>query len=103
MQIAMIKDEIARRGARCESNFRKARGAHRVLGGLPIDARPQGRCPRLDELHDRWLQARADLKICGQRPAQLPIAPTSPAPRMSLAFRRPVPEWPGEPLRLSGF
>ena len=102
MRIAIIKDEIARRGAPLREQLQE--GPRRLADlAASIDARRKAVPARLDELHDRWLQAGADLKICGQRPAPLPIAPTSPASRNILVFRRPVPERPGEPLRLGGF
>jgi hypothetical protein len=96
MRIAMIKDEIARRGAPLREQLQE--GPRRLADlAASIDARRKAVPPRLDELHDRWLQAGADLKICGQRPAPLPIAPTSLAPRKSLALRPPVPEWRAQP------
>ena len=96
IRIAMIKDEIARRGGPLREQLQE--GPRRLAYlATAIDARSQVVRPRLDELHNRWLQACADLKICGQRPAPLPIAPTNPVPRKSLAFRRPALDWRGQP------
>jgi hypothetical protein len=83
-QIAMIKDDIAGRGAPLWAQLQD--GPRRLAGfAAAVEARRRSVDPHLDELHDRWLQAGADLKICGQRLDPLPAPPTSVAPKRRAA------------------
>jgi hypothetical protein len=86
-RIAMIKDDIARRGAPLRAILQD--GPRRLASlGAAVESRRRFADPELDELHDRWLQAGADLKICGQRIDPLPISSTTWTPGRSLRLRR---------------
>lgn len=88
-RIAMIEDDIAERGAQLRAQLQD--GPQRLERlRASIEARRRHVDPQLDELHDRWLRAGADLKICGQRLAPLPTSPTSVASRESHPLRRPA-------------
>jgi hypothetical protein len=76
---AMIRNDIAQRGAALRAQLLD--GPQRLtLLGAAIEAKRGFVESRLDELHERWLQAGADLKICGQRPSPLPAPPTRVSP-----------------------
>jgi DNA-binding helix-hairpin-helix protein with protein kinase domain len=91
-QIALIKDEIVQRGAPLREQLQD--GPRRLADlAASIAMRREALGALLEELHDRSLQAAADLRICGKRPTPLPTSPTSGALAKSLATRRAVAEW----------
>jgi hypothetical protein len=93
VRIAMIKDEIGQRGAPLRQQLEE--GPQRLTDlAASVDARRRALDPRLDELYDRWLQAGADLRICGHRPTPLPSGPPSlPARNSPATFRRAERQW----------
>jgi hypothetical protein len=90
--IAMIKDDIAGRGAPLRALLQDG-PRHLASLGVAIESRRRFPDSRLDELHDRWLRAGADLRICGQRLEAPPTPPTSVTPEKRLRLPRKALEW----------